>query len=118
MTGHGTYIGARLGVANEMISERARQDAKWGEQNHPSLPPYFNGDALVAYMPSHETAKVMVDRDADAGQSSWAHIAIEELTEALDAESELERRTELVQLGAVIVASIEAIDRRSGKAVP
>jgi len=42
---------------------------------------------------------------------TWAHIAIEELAEVVDAETEEERRAEWVQLAAVCISAIQSIDR-------
>ena len=55
-----------------------------------------------------------------AGNCTWAHIAVEEMAEAVEAATDAAQgrgvlaalRKELVQLAAVIVAWIEAIDRR------
>lgn len=47
----------------------------------------------------------------EQNHSSWADITIEELSEAIDENNIDRRRQELVQLGAVIVAWIEKIDR-------
>lgn len=135
-------------VLAEIAAERARQDAKWGEQNHPDVDrvltdregspkvipsPFGNVDAgrypggcTAARMaeeygvPTASRARANCDGAAKIGQCTWAHIAVEELAEAIEAATEAQQgrapvadlRKELVQTAAVIVAWVEAIDRR------
>jgi len=71
-------------VLERLAAERAAQDAKWGLQDH------------------------------DDGR--WALVLVEEVGEACQASlqgREEDLKTELVQAGAVIVAWLEAINRRS-----
>lgn len=94
-------------VLAEVIQERVRQDEKWGEQNHP------DGTGLSWEIEAAKSARRVCDRKADLGTVSWADILHEEYAEAL-AERDVERlREELVQVAAVAVAWIEAIDRRA-----
>lgn len=76
-----------LTVVGDVINERARQDEQWGEQNHADFP--------------------------------WVAILTEEVGEV--AQAALHRhfggkacdlRAELIQVAAVAVAFVEAIDRR------
>jgi hypothetical protein len=67
-------------VLDEVQDERRRQDAKWGEQNHPD-----------------------------------GTIALEEVFEALVETDPAKLRDELLQVAAVAVAWVEAIDRRGGQ---
>lgn len=94
-------------VLEAVIVERAVQAARWGVQDHPSVDP-----ALSYGIPTELRAKAACDMAGQAGVLTWAHIAVEELAEAVDAVDEVARREELVQLGAVVVAWIESIDRR------
>jgi hypothetical protein len=125
MTAHPTWDAAVDLVTNpvlrEVVAERARQDAKWGEQNHPDLSPYaqkpwVHGPATYFYgLPPVEQAKQLTDADAAGGSCSWARIALEELTEAIDAADQGDEdavRTEVIQLAAVCVQWAQAIDRR------
>lgn len=121
-------------VLAEVARERARQDEKWGEQNHPSGSPAPDGVSVDFHVSaiyeicSEIRAKFLCDTAAARGECTFAHIAIEELCEAvtaacdeastldvsyMDGPPEAKTRAELVQLAAVVVAWIEAIDRRS-----
>jgi hypothetical protein len=115
-------------VLIDVHAERVTQTAKWGRQDHLDLTPGSCKDpatlADVArdhLMPPADHVQQMVDRLADEGRLSWALIALEELAEALEAAALLDGtsrsvemlRCEVVQLAAVAVAWVEAIDRRA-----
>ena len=109
-----------MSIYEEIQAERARQDAKWGEQNHPSFDTVLMdrvGGCTPQRMceeyeiPSEMRAKYLcqsADRDV-----TWPHIAVEELCEAVSTLDEKNLRGELVQLAAVVVQWIECIDRRA-----
>lgn len=106
-------------VLAEVADERGRQDEKWGEQNHPDVSAIVIGHPEsvpdVHGVPSATDAKLMTESRAAAGLVSWADIAIEKLAEALEAAAECDEdaaRTEVVQLTAVCVQWVQAIDRR------
>lgn len=112
-------------VANEVTNERVRQDKKWGEQNHPDRMPedVVIAAAQLSTEPLPDNTRFLgmlanVRRINDAlnaqGKASWDYILLEEVLEALTAETEEERRAELVQVTAVGMAWIEALDRRTG----
>lgn len=103
-------------VCMEVFAERHRQDQKWGEQNHPdgtrgdarllrasTLPTY----GILAYL-----SKNLVDASAKDGTTTYAEILLEEVFEALAEHDPHEVRKELIQVAAVAVAWVEAIDRR------
>lgn len=111
-------------IAEEVITERERQDAKWGQQNHP------NGtgpdsmalarisalsDQFLDYITNAELAafgKAATDAAANDDSVTFADILLEEVFEAL-AEADLERlRTELIQVAAVCQAWVGSIDRQ------
>jgi len=98
-------------VLLEVLGERAKQDRKWGEQNHGSV--HLGSQGMIA---SADRARKLCDQLAACGQIAWEDVAIEELAEAIEATSDLERRKELVQCAAVLVAWIECIDRRDRRA--
>jgi hypothetical protein len=108
-----------LRVFGAVADERIRQDRKWGEQNHPSVDEELAGCCRPETMcehygiPDEQTAKRKCDEAAKFELCTWAHIAVEELSEAVSAETDTLRRAELVQLAAVVVAWIECIDRRT-----
>jgi hypothetical protein len=122
-------------VTNEIEQERAAQDVKWGEQNHPDLSPFLVGReqtgvgdlpeprrrefmALCARyygLPLAERAKTYTDTEHKRGEGSWFTIHVEELAEALEAAvlgDEGALREELIQLAATATAHVQAIDRR------
>lgn len=110
-------------ILAEIADERARQDAKFGNQYHPCVNPseinYGDHDELrrklhvaASYgMPSEQEAREECSDAASEGRLTWGHIAVEELSEAICSKTVQERRAELVQLAAVAVAWIECIDR-------
>lgn len=74
-----------MGIYDLIANERSRQDAKWGEQNHPDL--YWLG---ILTEEVGELAKAIIEEDHEH--------AVEEL----------------VQVTAVGVAWLESIERRDG----
>jgi len=120
---------AREKILGEIAAERVRQDAKWGEQNHPDVV-RAHGALPVARsvvrvceehgIPHPQLAKFECDCAAQIGQCTWAHILVEEIAEAVEAATLAQLgqgpltalRKELVQVAAVAVSWIEAIDRR------
>jgi len=121
----------RQEVLGEIDAERTSQDAKWGEQNHPDVDRVLTdreGGCSIAEMagwysaPTATAARDLCDLAAKRGGCTWAHILVEEVAEAIEAAT-LEQqdaidagalRKELVQVAAVAVSWIEAIDRRKG----
>lgn len=104
-------------VLMEVKRERNRQDTKWGEQNHPDFRVAWPDGELASpeertCFYSLDNAKLHCDIAAEVGELDWAHILVEEVAETLEAKDESELREELVQVAAVAVAWIEAIDRR------
>lgn len=94
-------------VFDDVRAERARQDAQWGEQNHP------DGTGGELHQILARQARGSCQRAADRGEVTWRHIAKEEDYEAY-AETDPEKlRAELIQSIAVRVAWVEAIDRRA-----
>lgn len=107
-------------VLRDIAHERAKQDIKWGVQEHQDVPVDASpvgiivskeGGAVAYAFPNSAVARDACDSAARAGCVSWFHIAVEELAEAVDARDAASRRDELVQLAAVIVAWIENVDR-------
>jgi hypothetical protein len=92
-------------ILRHVIEERVRQDAQWGEQNHPD-------GTSPAYVRAAEIARLTTERHAADGTVTWLDIIHEELMEAASEPEKEKLRAELVQVVAVGVAWIEAIDRR------
>lgn len=97
------------GVLYEVQMERSRQDAKWGQQNHPdgTAP-----DGVAKAKEIADAARKVCDHMAATKKLTWMHIFTEEVMEAFAETDELKLRVELIQAIAVGVAWVEAIDRR------
>lgn len=114
-------------VEREIRDEREAQDAKWGEQNHPDHDPHDipvvlrNEYAFRAERWKEINAQraeygcEVKARQPDAECTAWDGILLEEVYEALAEKDPARRRAELIQSAAVIVAWIEAIDRRTSR---
>jgi hypothetical protein len=100
--------GARVNSAilSEIARERDRQDKKWGEQNHP------DGTGRKCDASNAENRRIECDRAAAEGKLTFRDILEEEVSEVYAETDEDRIREELVQVAAVSVAWIEAIDRR------
>ena len=107
-------------VLAQVWEERERQDQKWGEQNHPdgtrddrrmlgdvSLPTW----GTICYR-----ARNMTDQLNKEGRATYLEIMLEEVVEAFSESHPASLRAELIQVAAVAVQWIEAIDRRGGDA--
>jgi malonyl CoA-acyl carrier protein transacylase len=93
-------------VLCEVAQERVRQDAVWGEQNHPDG--CFPEVAAVAEA-HREHLRTFGPH--------WSLILLEEAHEAAAETDPARLREELLQVAAVAVAWVEAIDRRTAKGV-
>ncbi|MFJ4828431.1 hypothetical protein ACIP79_00595 [Streptomyces sp. NPDC088747] len=105
VTGNPSVVTDR--VLSEVLAERIRQDARWGEQNHPDGTGSFDQKAAAV------RARADCQLSAADGKVTWAHIAREEDCEALAESDPVRLREELIQAAAVKVAWIEALDRRA-----
>ncbi|WP_432010152.1 hypothetical protein [Streptomyces cucumeris] len=119
-------------VLDEIHAERLRQDEKWGEQNHPDIDPrdidvvtrdYFRQKAEIhravneeRATPSRTVGRCSACPEGDHTHTAWDVVLLEEAYEALGEEDPARLRAELVQVAAVAVAWVEAIDRRPAPA--
>lgn len=94
-------------VLGEIRAERARQDERWGEQNHPD-----GTDGGLFFAERRDYHRRVCQEYAAVGGLTWRHILDEEVHEAYAETDPAKLRRELVQVCAVAVAWIEAIDRR------
>ncbi|WP_206326043.1 MULTISPECIES: hypothetical protein [unclassified Streptomyces] len=94
-------------VLAEIGYERTRQDAKFGEQNHP------DGTGNRDQQDAAESARRWCQDSFGAGYGTWSAVLAEEVAEANAERDPARLRAELVQVAAVAVAWIEAIDRRT-----
>ncbi len=105
----------------DVENEMQRQFEKWGEQNHPDHDPVLTGRAggvtgqrLAQHheIASAVRAKYLCHVAEKRGKLTWSHILVEEVAEAIEEQDPERLREELVQVAAVAVSWIEAIDRR------
>jgi hypothetical protein len=102
----GRTLGPDAPVLAEIQAERERQDAKWGEQNHPDGTGGLEARRIAA------EARANCQAAAERGTVTWLLISDEEHCEALAESDPVKLRAELIQDAAVKVAWIAAIDRR------
>lgn len=95
-------------VLEEIHAERARQDKRWGEQNHP------DGTGGIGARHAAIDARMRCQAAAKAGTLTWHDVLLEEFCEAIAEDDFGKLRAELIQVAAVAVAWAEAIDRRNG----
>ncbi|MFB7188437.1 hypothetical protein ACFCZT_24710 [Streptomyces sp. NPDC056230] len=98
---------ATTAVLADITTERAAQDAIFGEQNLP------DGTDGYRYRSLADTARLACDAAFDKGRGTFRHVFLEEVYEAMAESDPVRLRAELVQAVAVGVKWIEAIDRRS-----
>lgn len=107
-------------VLEEIAAERAAQDARWGEQNHPDgtgtnwvdqIRPAFGWSGPEAEHAA-ELARNDCQRAARRGEATWLRILREKMVEAYAETDPAKLRAELIQVAAVAAAWAEAIDRR------
>lgn len=111
MVGPG-YGQAIAEIAVEVAMERFRQDARWGEQNHPDGTGLHHYSAWAA-----EDAKIECEAARMAGRMTWRHILAEEVAEAFAECDEEKLIAELVQVAAVAQAWVESVRRRQARRV-
>lgn len=106
----GLESGAHVGLGRvlaDITAEREAQHGVHGVQHH--LPDGTGPEwANLA-----EQARAECERAAAAGRLTWRHILFEEVAEALAENNTNRLRTELVQVAAVGVQWLQAIDNRS-----
>lgn len=91
---------------NEIEREHDRQVEKWGEQNH------LDGTGSRFHQTRAKMRRHLCEKAAANGCLTWAHILDEEFSEALAETYPQALREELIQVAAVCVSWIEAIERR------
>jgi hypothetical protein len=92
-------------ILDEIVKERAAQDAIFGVQDLPNGTG-FAGDRMRA-----DRARSLCNELFDAGLGTYRDVFIEEVFEALAESDPAKLRAELIQTVAVGVKWIEAIDR-------
>lgn len=98
-------------VLRDVAAERARQHAQWGEQELADV------DRVAAdRISAARVIRAELDEAVMAKLATWAMVLLEEVAEAVEAaqySSTEHLRAELVQVAAVAVQWIEALDRRA-----
>ncbi|HET8581742.1 MAG TPA: hypothetical protein VFL65_00710 [Jatrophihabitans sp.] len=92
-------------ILDDLIAERGRQLAKWGEQSH------RNGTGWARDAGRAREARFMCDQAASIGLLTWRHVLDEEVCEAFAETDHAKLRAELVQVAAVCAAWIDCLDR-------
>lgn len=88
-----------------VAAERQRQHARWGQQQLPD----GTGGQLEELDRDH--AQQLCQRATLAGQLTWRLVLEEEVAEALAETDPVALRAELIQVAAVAVQWVEALDR-------
>lgn len=97
-------------MIERLIGELARQDAKWGEQNHPLIGPRREKDRWY-YAESERDWKRINDLEEKDGCPGWDGVLLEEVYEALTATEKSDQVEELVQVAAVAIQAAMALER-------
>lgn len=106
-------------IVGEVLGECQSQLETWGLQNHPDgtgplkpSPMIWGKLADLNNSDFANAARKRTENDFSTGKGSWEHILTEEVFEAYAEDDEEALRAELVQVAAVAVSWINAIDRR------
>jgi hypothetical protein len=92
-------------VEGDVRREREAQDQKWGEQNHP------DGISPLTISSAVDLASAYRELN-DHANPTWQTILLEEVYEAMAEDDPEKLRLELIQVAAVAMTWVEAIDRR------
>lgn len=103
-------------ILAEVFGETEEQYDKWGQQDHPLVSEedptgiYFLGR-------TYRTLELIAKERARRGERSWSLIELEEIFEAVSERDVIKARAEWVQVAAVAVQAVAAIDRARGLTV-
>ena len=96
-------------IMRQVQDELKRQDGLWGEQNHP------HGTGSQVLRDTAKEAREFTQKRASEGNVTWQDILFEEVCEAFAEKYPKDIRRELVEVIAVAVQWIEAIDRETSR---
>ncbi|GII30227.1 hypothetical protein [Planotetraspora mira] len=113
MTRPGDYgaPGSLAKVLADVTAERVAQDAMWGVQEHPD-------GTGPERRPDADRARQAVEDAAARGLPTWRDILYEEVMEAFAEDDPEHLRAELIQVAAVAVKWVQALDQRVRPAPP
>lgn len=94
-------------ILAEVLAERVRQHRLWGDQSHL---PMGTSDA---YREQAEDARYYCERATDLGTLTFWHILAEEVAEVRCETDPARLRTELIQVMAVCLQMVQAIDKKA-----
>lgn len=116
MTRGSRYLVWSADVLEEVSQERGRQENKWGQQDHPDGTRDDRRMLRDVTQPTWGTmshaARIVTNTAAEDGSLEWLDVLFEEVAEAFAESDPARLRAELIQVAAVAVAWVEAIDRR------
>ncbi|MFJ2034138.1 hypothetical protein [Streptosporangium sp. NPDC087985] len=98
--------GSLARVLADVEAERVAQDAMWGWQEHP------DGTGPERTAAADQAKRDLEEANAQGGVT-WRHILHEEVLEAFAEDDPEALRAELVQVAAVAVKWIQALDQRA-----
>lgn len=100
-------------ILGEVFGETENQYDKWGQQDHPVI---SSQDPTGIYLlgRTYRSMEMMTKDRFAKGERSWGLIELEEIFEALSERDMTKARAEWVQVAAVAVSAIAAIDRGAG----
>lgn len=106
-------------VLADVVKERARQDAKFGDQTDlPDVSPFATSEdhaALIHGIPNERDAKAAYEDATRGDEAAWLDVLVEEVAETLApavAGDLVHLREEVLQVAAVAVKWAQAIDKR------
>ncbi len=74
---------ATADIMEEVGDERAKQDAKWGEQNHPDRSPWSTNEDVSEASDDTYDAKRVCEQNVKDKSTNWVNILLEEFCEAV-----------------------------------
>ncbi len=99
---------SKLAFLVSVVREMKRQDKKFGADR---ILPSVNKERFHGLV-SEADAKQLCEIAMSKGTETWADIAVEEMAEAVYANSEANRKDELIQLIAVLCQWVKNIERK------
>lgn len=95
-------------VTVDVLAEMARQDEKWGEQNHAN----GTGEKFGFSEQLADAVRQRTDDSFERGTGTWADILMEEFYEAMAEDNPRKLKEELLQVAAVALQWVAAINRQ------